>query len=908
MNIRFRVNAHTVWGQEVYVSGGAKELGQWDADKAVKLSCVDIDIWEVKFKIKTEKPLDYKYLIKDEHGAVLKEFGANRTHALMATSDVEIIDTWRYTDSPENNLFSSPFYKSFFKREKVKKTKQKTLKIKAGSSVIRFQIRAPRVGKNYSVGVLGSEKFLGAWDPEKVVVMDGSDYPIWSVDVEVKSLPEKLEYKYVIVDNEMNSIVIWDQNENRVLRADEVLSQEGLIIRSDEYFAYPDGGWKAAGTAIPVFSIRTEDGAGVGEFPDIKKMIDWSAKTGMKVLQILPVNDTVASHTWVDSYPYAAISVHALHPMYASMKAMGQLKDKKLSQELNIEAQRLNALPEVDYEAVMKLKSKFFKYSFDDNKLKFLNSRELSSFIKQNKSWIIAYAVFSFLRDKHGTPDFSQWGDEALMSDEELLAFAAPDQPHYDDIAVHYYIQFHLDKQLKDATEYAREQGVVLKGDIPIGIFRHSVDAWRWPHLFHMENQAGAPPDDFSVTGQNWGFPTYNWEAMAAENYSWWKSRMIKMAEYFDVFRIDHILGFFRIWEMPPEAVEGIMGRFNPALPFHVSELEANGIHFDYDRMCKPFLPAQIIHDIFGSNAEFVFQNFLDEKHPGMMNLKEEFDAERKIKNHLDAQVKMYPEKAEFYEHLRHQIYRLPAEVIFIEAPDSNGCYNPRIGMHSTYSYQWLSEDQKQKLDRLYNHYFYHRHNDFWKDSAMQKLPMLKDATDMLICGEDLGMVPACVPGVMNELQILSLAVQRMTNDDRGFWHPSDVPYSYVTTTGSHDVSNLREWWLEDRDASQRFYNEILGFFGEAPEQCESWVVLPIIRQHLYSPAMLAVFPIQDILAMSDELKRDNCMEERINVPAIIPHYWKYRLHISVEKLLEADSFNESLASMVDACGRSTDY
>lgn len=908
MNIRFRVNTHTVWGQEVYVSGGAKELGKWDVNKAVKLSCVDVNIWELRLNVKTVKSLDYKYLIKDDRGVVLKEFGVNRTQDLWGANDVEIFDTWRYTDSPENNLFSSPFYKSFFKREHSKKFTKKALKPNAQSSVIRFQIRAPRVGKNYSIGVLGSEKFLGVWNPQKVVVLDGSNYPFWSVEVETKSLPEQLEYKYVIVDNETGNIVTWDQNDNRVLRADEVSSVNDLIIRSDEYFAHPDSDWKAAGVAIPVFSIRTEDGAGVGEFPDIKKMIDWSVKTGMKVLQILPVNDTVASHTWVDSYPYAAISVHALHPVYASMKEIGQLKDEKLQEEFDLEAERLNSLPEVDYEAVMNLKSKFFKYSFDQNKLKFLNSKDLSLFIEQNKNWIIAYAVFSFLRDKHGTPDFAQWGDEAQMSDDDLMAFAAPDQPYYDDIAVHYYIQYHLDKQLKEATEYARQNAVVLKGDIPIGIFRHSVDAWRWPQLFHMQNQAGAPPDDFSVTGQNWGFPTYNWETMAAENFSWWRSRMVKMAEYFDVFRIDHILGFFRIWEMPPEAVEGIMGRFNPALPLHVSELEANGIHFDYDRMCKPFLPAQIIRDIFGQNSEFVFLNFLDEKYPGMMVLKEELDTERKIKNHLDEQVEKYPDMIEFYEQLRHQLYRLPAEVIFLEAPDCDGCYNPRIGMHSTYSYQLLPEDQKQKLDGLYNHYFYHRHNDFWRDSAMQKLPMLKDATDMLICGEDLGMVPACVPGVMKELQILSLAVQRMPNDDRGFWHPLDVPYSYVTTTGSHDVSNLREWWLENREASQRFYNDILGFFGEAPQECEQWVALPIIRQHLYSPAMLAIFPIQDILAMSDELKRSNCLEERINVPAIIPHYWKYRLHISVEKLLEADSFNENLASMVDACGRLADH
>ncbi|MFT6867243.1 MAG: 4-alpha-glucanotransferase [Cyclobacteriaceae bacterium] len=907
MKIRFKLNAETAWGQEVCLSGSSKELGEWDEHKALNMSCLDIGVWEIEVDIKLVKNTTYKYFIKDG-SANNHEYGVNRLMELEASKNVLINDTWRYADSPDNNLLSSPFSKAFFIRKSISQKNDVSKIVNKSDTILRLQIRAPRVGKDYTVGVLGSTDFLGEWKEDKVVLLDDQNYPEWAVDIPIKSATESIEYKYVIVHSATGKIVTWDQQNNRRIHLDNKVNRQSLIIQSDEYFIYPVGSWKAAGIAIPVFSIRTNESAGVGEFTDILKMVDWAAKIKMKVLQVLPVNDTIATQTWKDSYPYAAISVHALHPIYASMKAIGDLKDQSLQKELNKEAERLNSLPDLDYEAVLKLKSKFFKYSFDENKLKVLISKELKLFMATNESWITAYAVFSYLRDKFKTPDFNQWGEYASMDNATLLKFAAPNQPQFDDIAVHYYIQFHLDKQLREATEYARQKGVVLKGDIPIGIFRSSVDAWRWPHLFHMDCQTGAPPDDFSITGQNWGFPTYNWEAMAKENYNWWKSRMTKMSEYFDVFRIDHILGFFRIWEMPEHAVQGIQGQFNPSLPYHVSELEASGIHFDYNRMCKPFIPAQMIHDLFGSNWEWIFNNVLKELSPGWMELNEEFNTQKKIEKYLELEMVKHPEKSDFFESLRHSLYRLPTEILFLEAPIGDNCYNPRIALYSTYSYQWLNEDQKTKIDRLYNHYFYHRHNDFWRESAMAKLPMLSDATDMLICGEDLGMVPACVPGVMKELQILSLAVQRMPNDDREFWHPSDIPYMYVTTTGSHDVSNLREWWLENRADTQSFYNNILGFQGAAPEQCEAWVAHQIIKQHLYSPAMLSIFPIQDILAMSDKLKRENCLEERINIPAIIPHNWKYRLHLKVEDLLNAEDFNESMSALVDSCGRYADY
>ncbi|MFT7030934.1 MAG: 4-alpha-glucanotransferase [Marinoscillum sp.] len=905
MKLKFVVGYRTHYGQSLFVTGSIASLGAGDSSKAVKLSPSSGDLWEGEIEIKFDKRVEftYHYFLKDEQsGATFHEFGKDRQVEIDASySTVRLRDFWRTAKLQENSLYTAPFEKAFFVRGKKKMdTGSKT-------GVLKIQMRAPRISKDYQLGIIGSLPALGSWDDSKALLMGDEDFPTWSVDIPLAVNEVSFEYKYVIYSHKENRVVTWENGDNRYFPLLEVSDKHKKIIHTDENFRYPVGNWKTSGVAIPIFSLRSNEGAGVGEFTDIKKLVDWSVKTGLKVIQVLPVNDTVATHTWVDSYPYAAISVQALHPIYANLQAFAPLKNK--SKEIFTEAAKLNQLVDVDYESVMKLKTKFFKLSFDENKASFLSSKEFKQFLKANEAWLLDYAAFSYLRDKHGTPDFTQWGKNKFLKAKELIEFVSPTQPHYDDVAIYYYIQYHLDSQLKDATAYARQHGVVLKGDIPIGIYRNSVDAWRLPHLFNMDTQAGAPPDDFSISGQNWGFPTYNWDEMAKDGYKWWKERMVKMSDYFDVFRIDHILGFFRIWEIPYSQVEGLMGSFNPALPFSKEELEQWGIHFDEDRLCKPYIRRHMLYDIFGNHAESIMEEYLDEYSDGCFNMKADFDTQRKVKVCFDGLNKRQPETEDFNNWIRYNLYSIISEVIFLSnEKNGNDLFNPRIGFHSTYSYSDLDPQQKQRLNDLYTHYFYKRHNDFWRESAMEKLPMLKDATDMLICGEDLGMVPASVPGVMDDLQILSLAIQRMPNDDREFWHPSDTPYMSVTSTGSHDMSTLREWWQEDAGQTQRFYNSILGLSGEAPYFCEPWVAKEVINQHLHSPSMLAIFPLQDLIAMDGSLRQDSPEKERINVPANPQHYWKYRFHISMEDLLQEEGFNSFLRQLIDQGGRSADY
>ena len=445
------------------------------------------------------------------------------------------------------------------------------------------------------------------------------------------------------------------------------------------------------------------------------------------------------------------------------------------------------------------------------------------AFISKNISWLLPYAAFCVLRDLNGTPDFSKWKGYSKYNKKKVAAFCEENKSEVDFWC---FVQYHLDKQLSEVCAYAHSKGVVFKGDLPIGISRTSVDAWLYPSLFHMDSQAGAPPDAFAADGQNWGFPTYNWEKMAEDGYAWWKARLAKMSEYFDAFRIDHILGFFRIWEIPLKHWSGLEGYFNPALPYSAAELESNG-----------------------------------------------FDVSDKG--------------------------------LFLEDPRKAGYYHPKIGSRDSESYKLTVESVRSAFDILYEEFFYHRNNEFWKEEAMRKLPALLDSTGMLACGEDLGMIPATVPQVMADLRILSLEIQRMPKGyGQEFADPAWYPYLSVCTTSTHDMNPIRAWWEEDRRVTESFYHNILGGKSETPLACDTEICRQILEQHLNSPAMLTVLPLQDWLSMDGKLRRDDPNEERINIPANPRHYWRYRMHLTVEQLIKEKEFNAAVSEMIARGGR----
>ena len=607
---------------------------------------------------------------------------------------------------------------------------------------------------------------------DKKYPMSWTDGAVWTLILDKVSVASLKDYGYVLMKDGLIDRIEWTNHSAKpAAGTKELVLRDSWIDcpipgcpfpRAHQAEKFDRAGFRGAGTAVPVFSLRSESDFGIGEFNDLKDLVDWAVKTGQCIIQILPINDTTRKGEWKDSYPYSPVSSFALHPIYIHLQDLGIKETAAFKKE----QQELNALPEIDYPRVYKSKMALVRKAFTARGQKDLESAACRKFIKENAYWLDEYAEFCAKRDGN-EPEYHKW------------------------------IQFHLDKQLSAQVKYARSKGISLKGDLPIGVSQDSADAYYHPELFNLDSSAGAPPDYFSQDGQNWGFPTYNWDEMAKDDYAWWKSRLRKMSQYFDAFRIDHILGFFRIWEIPAEQKSGLMGHFNPALPYSADE-----IYF----------------------------------------------------------------------------MRLPREGLFHEDPRHPGFWQPLIKPDTSRLEWW----QKDRFDALYTDFFYHRHDDFWRRNAERKLPELLSASGMLACGEDLGMVPDCVPGVMDHWKILSL---EMTQMDKGHGWPT----LSVCATSSHDMSTLR---MQNAEAGQ----------GDmAP-----WEVKRILWNHLSSRSMLAIFPLQDWVAIDENLRRKDFMEERVNQPADPLHHWRYRFHLPISELTseKASELNVQIEGLLKDSGR----
>lgn len=893
MKVQFYLRFHTNYGESLWITGNSKELGNNDRNQAVAMQYLNNEFWTATVEIATDADLQYNYVLINKDGEHIVEWGNDRVLEITkaGASEITVIDTWNHAGEFQNAFYTQPF-------QKVLLPVHANVKVKPYKGVTHvFRVKSPMLPQNQVMCLAGSNETLGNWENENVLPMQ-QEGNWWTLKINLSKESFPIAYKYGVYDTESKTLVRFEDGNNRMLY--DGVSKGKLTIAHDGFAQLPNSTWKGAGVAIPVFSLRTEKSFGVGEFTDIKPLVDWVKLLDMKLVQILPINDTTATHTWTDSYPYAAISAFALHPMYLNLEVTAGSADHPVIKSLKKKKAQLNALADVDYEEVMKTKWAAIRELYTEQKKSFHDDKEFAAFFESNRHWLVPYAAFCYQRDKFGTCDFSSWKTHSVYEEDAIKKLVAPSTKHYDEIAVHYFVQYHLHLQLKDAVAYAHEQGVIMKGDIPIGIYRNSCDAWVEPELYNMNKQAGAPPDDFAIKGQNWGFPTYNWQRMEDDGFLWWRNRFEQMTNYFDAFRIDHILGFFRIWSIPMHAVEGIMGYFVPALPIHIHEFGQRGMWFDYARLCKPFINDAVLHDLMGNDVDWL-KPYLNPIGNGNYELKEEYNTQRKVEAFIDSL-----EKKEDHERIRFALYDLISNVILFESEGSQSQeFHFRISMSSTLSFKYLDGDTKAKLEDLYVNYFFRRQDEFWRKEAMKKLPALKRSTNMLICGEDLGMVPDCVPDVMKQLGLLSLEIQRMPKDPkRKFFHPSDAPYLSVVTPSTHDMSTIRGWWEENRASTQEFYNKELGQWGEAPLYCEPWIVRSIINQHMYSPAMWSIFQVQELLGMSAELRRENPNDERINVPANPKHYWRYRMHHTLEKLIKEDAFNKDVRSMVKAGGR----
>ena len=891
MNFHFELDYHTNWGERVCVELKLHQRGKRTITRLFDLDTQDGCYWSGD-AVLMEKNIDsftYQYLICAGEKVVRREWnGVERNFPADDQKSFFFPDFWK--DIPVlNHLYSSAYLNT------VSHFAPRQPEIVYYDKTLVFRVTAPQLKKGQVPALIGSQPPLGAWNANRALRMTPAGINEWVLSVSAEGLYLPFDYKFVVMDETTGELLEWEGGDNRHSPSMIIDSGKVVVIYNTD-LRIKEERWKTAGVVVPVFALRSQSSQGVGDFGDLKRLVDWTEQTAMHVIQLLPIYDTTQTHTKADSYPYNSISIYALHPMYVDLQQLPPINDAAYQLEYEKQRRKLNALEQVDYEEVNRLKVDYLSRLYKQESRRIQKDNDFLSFCNRNQEWLTPYCAFCWLRDKYGTSNFQQWPKYASYKEEEILALAEKKEREFNFYA---YIQYLLDRQLADVAQYARSKGVLLKGDIPIGISRHSVEAWVEPHYFHMNGQAGAPPDDFSRNGQNWGFPTYNWQRMEQDGYQWWQKRFQKMAEYFDAYRIDHVLGFFRIWQIPMHSVHALLGQFAPALSLTEHEVKEYGFAFDSVKHLKPYITDEVLAEVFGPLSDEVLAKFLDTDADGDYVLKAEFATQRQVEA-------FFAEATDARSlTLRDGLYQLISNVLFVPDNQNPETVHPRIAALQESCFTALPRQAQEAYRRLYNDYFYHRHNDFWYAQAMQKLPALLQSTSMLVCAEDLGMVPQCVAPVMEQLRMLSLEIQAMPKaPNQLFGHLEENPYRSVCTIFTHDMPTLRGWWQEDAERAQKFYNQILQHDGTAPETMPGWLCQEVLARHLYSPSMLCLISLQDWLSMDEKLRHPNPEAERINIPSNPNHYWRYRMHLTLEDLMQQNDFNNHVKLLVLRGGR----
>jgi 4-alpha-glucanotransferase len=863
MKLRFSIHYRTEWGQQIVVRLIYKSQDGSARNTELPLTTQDGDHWEGETAVVESRrnPIasyTYYYIVADAEGKELRREWSlvARSYDFDASKTFIFRDQWR--DMPLNShLYTSAYSVANRQGGREQPVGDAVQKLPLFRKTVLFRVSAPQLQKGQSLAVVGSHPALGSWNPTRYMPMTPVGKNDWMMSLNIDWIGMPLEYKYVVVDEETHDLLVWEEGDNRLVT--EELADGEVLVLYGEALRLAEKTWRAAGVSIPVFSLRSEHSYGVGDFGDLKRFVDWAVETGLKVIQLLPVNDTTLSHQWGDSYPYNIVSAFALHPQYMDLEQLGTLKDKRRMTVFRRRQRELNALSYSDYEAVERVKSEYMHQVFEEQGEQMLASKECKAWCEENKEWLDGYA---------GDSDYQK------------------------------FVQFHLHRQLKAAADYARSKGVFLKGDLPIGVNRVGAETAEHPEFFNLDGQTGAPPDNFSMQGQNWGFPTYHWpethESQTPDLISWFHKRLQHMEQYFDALRIDHVLGFFRIWEIPQEQLFGTMGHFMPAMPLTAGEIEYYGLPFRKDFLTRPFINDRTIDRLFGIHANYVRDTFLVKKPYGLYNLKEEVDTQRKVCDFFEGKGD------ENSLWIRDGLYRLVANVLFLEDPHQPEMYHPRIVAYNEPVFEVLSMEERDAYMRLYNNFFYQRHTMFWGATGYQRLSEVFRDTSMLVCAEDLGMLPDCVEPVLSALRILTLEIQQLPKQTGiEFTHLDGNPIRSVATITTHDMAPLRLWWEENPERAQRFYATMLQKQGRAPEHLPAHLAEEIIARHLYSPSMLCILSLQDWLAMDSGLWNKNPREERINVPSDSFNRWQWRMHLTIEQLMEAAKYNNKVKTMV---------
>jgi len=904
MKLKFTIHYATEWGQSLHVV-----LSYIAADGSLRTSNLAMNtsdgmVWSVEtaaIQSRQQPPVavSYRYQVEDGDGSVLRREWdvVARCYYFDVSKSYVFTDDWR--DRPLNHHLYTDAYLTTAHAQHGEKVEPRRTPLYRRT--LLFRVAAPQLLPGQSLALVGSHPALGQWNPARYLRMDYIGQHDWLLSVNVDAIPMPLEYKYVVVDDATHTLLEWEEGDNRV--ADRELQDGQVMVYHGQPLRLREQPWRIAGVVVPVFSLRSSHSFGVGDFGDLRLLVDWAVATGMKAIQLLPVNDTTTDGQWHDSHPYNIVSHFALHPHYVDLEQLGELSDPQRMTHYRRQQRELNALPQSDYEAVHRVKLGYAHELFEERGQAVLASDGYRQWYGDNREWLEPYIDWQLRQQADSVPGDvapdSVPGDVAPDSVPDSVpgGFAAGETAGSRDFMR--YLQYQLHCQLKAAADYARIKGIILKGDLPIGVARASVETATHPECYNLCANAGAMPDASAPNGQNWGFPTYAYPHDGSHDFGQsltaaFAKRFAWMAQYFDAVRLDHVLAYFRIWEIPSTELSAQLGHFSPSIPLSAAEIEQFGLPFRRELLTQPFVNERILERLFGIHASFVRDNFLLHKAYGLYAVKADYDTQRKVESHFCGRGD------ENSLWIREGLYQLLSNVLFVEDQHQPDMYHPRVMAFHQPVFDALSADEQEAYMRLYNHYFYQRHNAFWGDGAMHRLDNVLGNTHMLVCAEDLGQLPPCVAPVLDAHRILSLELQTLPKQSGyEFSHLDANPVRSVATIETHDMATLRQWWEERSDRTQRYYATMLQKQGHAPDRLPPHLAEEIVARHLYCPSMLCMLSLQDWLSIDGELREKSARNERINQPADPYNRWQWRMPVTIEQLVEATRYNAKLKTMI---------
>jgi len=637
------------------------------------------------------------------------------------------------------------------------------------------------------------------------------------------------------------------------------------------------------GVAVPVGALRTKNGIGVGEFSDLADFAVLCKKMKIGLIQILPVNDT-----GFESSPYSSLTAFGLHPIYLRIEELAEYDgaDNAIKKQIKTAKEKFDQYKRFAHSEILKEKIDICLAIYNANKTEIAKSSSgLSAWIEQN-AWVREYAVYRRLKEKNDLKSWKDWKEYSVVTAgdiEKLWNDKTLREEHFFWV----WLQMSLDAQFSKASKAIADAGIVLEGDLPILMNDDSCDVWAHSGIFDCELSAGAPPDMYSPDGQNWGFPIYNWEFQETDNYSWWRQRLKIAEKYYNAYRIDHVLGFFRIWASSPNDYSSALGRFVPYTPVTTGDLKKLG--FDKSRIrwvSQPHIPTDELMEVLRSNwggpftaddinaaADKIFSKALVR-----VNDEELWLFKKKITGEKDI------DRLDLHPASRGYLLAKWKNRVFLEY--KKGKFFPLWQYRDAAAYRSFTQNEKNALEVLLEKK-QKKSERIWMQRGLKLLSVLIETSSMLPCAEDLGAVPLCVPRVLSKLKILGLRVTRWHRDwfknNQPYVPFEDYPVLSVCTPAVHDSSTVREWWNKEADQAQ--FSAFIGV-PSLPKVYNPGTAKVILSKTASARSRFRVFQVQDLLHLSNNWYSENQEDERVNVPGTANEFnWTYRLPATIQEI-----------------------